>query len=83
MSLVFADQMRAVEFPLVAMMLQNHQRHGNHHEAAESEHRGGNGQVQFDEQRIDAQHGENGEILIKVLHGNGTARAHQDMAAML
>lgn len=43
----------------------------------------GTGQVQFDEQRIDAQHGENGEILIKVLHGNGTAGAHQDMAAML
>ena len=70
MALFFADQMGAVEFLLIAHVLHDNERHGDHDEGAEKKHRHRDREVCLDEERIDAEHHENGEVFIEVLHGN-------------
>ena len=67
----FADQVGAVVLGLIAAVLEDDEQHGDAHEDAEDHHRGGNREVGLDEQGVDAEHHENGGVLIEVLHGDG------------
>ena len=83
MTLLFTDQVGGVEFLLVAAVLQNHQCHGSSHEQTEAHHRGRSTHTGVDQQGIQAQHHEDGEIFIEVLNGDGTTGAHQHVTAVL
>ena len=83
MPLRLDDEVQTVALLLVGTVLQDDKRHGDHHEDAEDEHRRGHAQVELDEQRVDAEHDENREVLVEVLDGNRAAGAHEDVSAVL
>ena len=83
MTLLFTDQVRGVEFLLIAAVLENHQSHGAGDKQTEAHHRGRCTHTGVDQQGIQAQHHEDGEIFIEILNGDGTTGAHQHVTAVL
>ena len=75
--------MRAVVLTLIAVVLEDHESHRNHHESAEDEHRGRHREIELDQERVDAEHRENRKIFVEILHGNGASRAHKYVTAVL
>ena len=83
MALVFADQVRGVVFTLIAEVFVNHKQHGNNHKETEGHHGGGSAHAEMNQERINAQHNENGQVFVEVLNSDRFACAHEHIASVL
>ena len=80
---VARDQVQEVALPLVAPVAQHDQRHRSRNEQPEQDDRAVDRHPRAQHQRVQADHRQNADVLVEVLHGDRVTGAHQDVAAVL